>query len=1290
MKNTSKNADAASKLDISNFHYQVIANTFPDLLIEIDRDGNILDYSTSNYSPLYVSPEQFTGRNIMDILPPSTANVAIENCRDALDNKKMTSFEYQFSMSSSSRIFEVRIRPFTKNSLLFVIRDITELKKFETEHQKLLDVLEVSLNEIYMFDPDTLSFQYANQGAIRNLGYSLEQLKTMTPVDIKPEFTEASFRKLIEPMLQREQEKYIFQTAHQRSDGSLYPVEVHLQLVKKTSGYVFLAVILDITERKVTEQKLSESEEKYRNLVEQLPAVVYVDLLDGKGTNLFVSSKIETILGVTEREWLNGDISVWSDRIHPEDRQRVVNAYFQLSEVGQSYNEEYRIITHDRRLLWIHDKGDVLQNNTGDLILHGVMFDVTAIKQGEEKLHKSERQMRNILENLELIAVILDTDGNITFCNDYLLQISGWTRQEILFKSWFEIFIPQESDDTIYLFNDAMEQGGIPTHFENPILTKSGDQKIVKWNNTILFGDDGKIIGTASIGEDITARKLAEQKLHESETRYRQMFETNQAVKLIIDPRDGRIVEANQAAVRFYGYDYTTLTQMKISEINTLSEEDVKREMENARGKERLHFNFRHRLVSGEIRDVEVYSGPIYTPQSDLLYSIIHDVTARKQNEAIIMARIRLLDFAASHSLDETLQAALDEAELLSDSVIGFFHFLNADQDTLSLHAWSTRTARDFCKADGKGIHYPVSDAGVWVDCIRERRPVVHNDYASLPHRKGLPEGHASVIRELVIPILRGNRIVAIMGMGNKPSDYTPQDMDILSRFADLVWDIAERMQAEEALDRNRQHLEEAQRIAHLGSWEWAAKTDSPNWSKELFDILEVDPNQQVPKMAEQDKLYTQESMIRMRSSVERTLQTGEPYEIELEHVRKDGSHKWLLARGERWFDNQGNLIGLRGTALDITERKKAEKRIQQQLMRLNGLHTIDIAISSSFELNTTLNIVLKQAITMLNIDACAILLYNVHSQILEYAAGRGFHSNALQHTTLRTGSGFAGRVVLERKTIHIPNLLETSGTLSKSLEMANEKFTDYYGVPLIVKGEVKGVLEIYHRSLLNPDTEWRAFLETLATQAAIAIDNTQLFESLQHSNLDLTLAYDATIEGWSRALDLRDKETEGHTQRVTNLTVKLAIQMGIPNADILHIRRGALLHDIGKMGIPDRILLKPDKLDAEEWSIMRKHTLYANDMLSPIAHLKPSLDIPLYHHENWDGSGYPYQLQGEQIPLPARIFTIVDVWDALTSDRPYRPAWSKDEAMQHIRDQSGKKFDPAVVDAFLDLMKNQ
>jgi PAS domain S-box-containing protein/putative nucleotidyltransferase with HDIG domain len=394
---------------------------------------------------------------------------------------------------------------------------------------------------------------------------------------------------------------------------------------------------------------------------------------------------------------------------------------------------------------------------------------------------------------------------------------------------------------------------------------------------------------------------------------------------------------------------------------------------------------------------------------------------------------------------------------------------------------------------------------------------------------------------------------------------------------------------------------------------------------------------------------------------------------------------KYALVRKVPLYDGAGNVIGVFGASLDITKRKQAEKKIKQQLARLTAVNEIDRVITSSFDLGLTLNLLLKHVVRQLELDATLILLANPNTKVLEYIAGEGFLGSKIKELKLRIGEDYAGKVALERRMIHVPDLTTAELPFSQPHLTADEKFVAYYGLPLIAKGQLKGVLEVFQRAPLDADEDWLSYLETLAEQAAIAIDNAQLFNNLQQTNADLSLAYDATIEGWSYALDLRDKETEGHTQRVTELTTKLGKKFGLDKRELTYARWGALLHDIGKMGIPDAILQKPDKLSDEEWVIMKLHPVYARKMLERINYLISAIDIPYCHHEKWDGSGYPRGLKGEQIPLPARIFAVVDVWDALTSDRPYRPAWKKRDALDYIKSAAGTHLDLQVVNVFLE-----
>jgi HD-GYP domain-containing protein (c-di-GMP phosphodiesterase class II) len=285
----------------------------------------------------------------------------------------------------------------------------------------------------------------------------------------------------------------------------------------------------------------------------------------------------------------------------------------------------------------------------------------------------------------------------------------------------------------------------------------------------------------------------------------------------------------------------------------------------------------------------------------------------------------------------------------------------------------------------------------------------------------------------------------------------------------------------------------------------------------------------------------------------------------------------------------------------------------------------------------------------------------------------------------LRLGEGYAGKAAMERRLLKVPDLHAEPSGFGKSPLLVGENFISYAGIPLVAKGQIKGVLEVFHREPLDLTPDQQSFLEILAGQAGIAMDNAELYEHQQRSIDNLTIAYNDTLEGWAGALELRDKETEGHTRRVTDLTIRLARALGVSEADQVQIYRGALLHDIGKIGVPDAVVLKPGPLTEAEWELMRRHPQYAYNMLSPIGYLSEALNIPYCHHEKWDGTGYPRGLKGEEIPLAARLFSVVDVWDALTSDRPYRQAWTHEKAKLYIQEQAGFYFDPEVVKTFLD-----
>ena len=380
-------------------------------------------------------------------------------------------------------------------------------------------------------------------------------------------------------------------------------------------------------------------------------------------------------------------------------------------------------------------------------------------------------------------------------------------------------------------------------------------------------------------------------------------------------------------------------------------------------------------------------------------------------------------------------------------------------------------------------------------------------------------------------------------------------------------------------------------------------------------------------------------------------------------------------------------FLSLADIAASAIHRLSLYNQTLQRVQQLSTLRSIDLAITSSLDLNSTLKILVEEVQKLKGITATCILLPDKHTGLLHYRAGKGFSTNLIEQVVLPTDAFRIDPEFPSRFTLTISDLKGTPTSPRHEIGVS-EDFAVYHAYPLVSKDQIKGVLEVYQHESDPLSQEELDFLESLATQAAIAVDVATLIEDLQSSNLELTAAYDSTIEGWSRALDLRDKETEGHTQRVTEMALHLARLVGIPEDELIHVYRGALLHDIGKMGIPDSILLKPAPLTPEESELMKMHPIYAYHLLKPIRFLHPSLDIPYCHHERWDGTGYPRGLKGVEIPLAARVFAVVDVWDALVSDRPYSPRWPKEDAINHIKENIGSYFDPDVANVFINMLE--
>ena len=428
---------------------------------------------------------------------------------------------------------------------------------------------------------------------------------------------------------------------------------------------------------------------------------------------------------------------------------------------------------------------------------------------------------------------------------------------------------------------------------------------------------------------EITERKRAE----EAQARLAALVESSDDA-IIAKDLNGIILSWNRASEHLFGYRPDEVIGKSIALLipPELQEEEEQILRRLSAGERIEHIDTVRLTRDGRRVEVSVTASPIRDSQGRIIGAskIARDITGRKRAECVVQARNRMLA-AADISLGDVLQMALDEIETQTGSGIGFYHFFDADQETLSLQKWSTNTLRNMCSAEGEGSRYPVSMAGVWVDCVHVRRPVIHNDYASLPNRKGMPPGHAPVMREMVIPIFRGERIVAIIGVGNKHTEYNEIDVEIASLLGDFSWEIVERKMAEEKLSKSEHQLALAQGIAHIGSWEWDAISDKITGSDEFSRIfgLDLSTYDSFLELVHPDDRET------VNKAVEETHAHQAPYNVHYRIIHPDGITRVIHAQGAAVTDAAGRTVRMIGTVQDVTEKREMEGKLESLLSEL-------------------------------------------------------------------------------------------------------------------------------------------------------------------------------------------------------------------------------------------------------------------------------------------------------------------------------------------------------------------
>ena len=1131
--------------------------------------------------------------------------------------------------------------------LLMMFSDITERKHTEKtlqERQALLDQTQ-AIAHIGSWELDLLSDR---------LTWS-DEVHRIFGVGI-PEFsgTYEAFLNVIHP----DDRSMVDEAYSQSVQKGLYTFEIEHRIIHQLTGKVrfvhqkadhvrddsgklirSVGMVQDITARKQAEAALAASEKRFRTWIENSSDIVTV--LDARGIIQYESPAIQRLLGYEPRELLGKS---GFDLVHPEDRDWLLAAFKENIHSSEStVSAEFRFRHRDGSWRFLEGIGRAYVDEHNERVALVHSRDVTERKQAEATVAAMQKRFQSLIENAPDGIALLGVDGKLRQVTPSTQQILGYTLEESEGQDPALLTHPDDLPALLEVLNDLIQSPERVVRIQYRFRHKDGSWR---WLESIITN----LIAEPSVQSivfnyrDITERRQAEEQI---------TLQANLLIAVgsaaIATDLNGRVTYWNAAAEKLYGWSAAEALGRNVTELTTpqQSREQAENVMRQLTERKSWSGEFIAQRKDGSVFPALVSDSPFLDTNGKLIgfIGISNDITDLKRAETALKA---------------SEQRYRDLTENFPNGVVSVYN-----RDLFLVFNAGLELKQSGHKAEDLiGRHFT------------ELAPPATCEIA-IPHLQMALDGSVSAYEAQGLDGQYYSVSVAPLhdSMGN------------INEILVVSQNITRLKRAEMALQEKDHLLSEAQKIGRIGSWSYDISSDTMRFSDEMYLLLDVQPEEFQHNHQEFLALvYPSDRPMAARWFAD--IKDGtQARDLNFRLFHKNGELCYLHCTGAVEFNSSAKPSRFIGTAQDVTERRAAEIQIDQQIKRLTALSEIDRAIISSFDQRYTLGVILSHMLSLLQVDAADVLLLDSERNVLSYAAGQGFRTKMMEPARVRMGESHAGRAARERRMIRIPDLRDTTNLQEFNSFVMAEGFVSYIAVPLVVKGNIKGVLEVYQRSMLQPYQDWLEFFNTLAGQTAIAIENTSLFENLRETNEELVHAYDATIEGWSRAMDLRDRETEGHTQRVTKLTLDLARFMGVDESILMHVRRGALLHDIGKLGVPDHILFKPGALSAEERVIIEKHVDFAYEMLAPILYLKPALNIPYFHHEKWDGTGYPLGLKGEQIPLEARIFALVDVWDALLSDRPYRAAWSHEQAIDYIRAQSGSHFDPRVVECFLELL---
>ena len=1052
-------------------------------------------------------------------------------------------------------------------------------------------------------------------------------------------------------------------------NGKRVPIELHIAVVHEPAGSAsgYLIVARNMTQQDEDQRALRERDAIYKVIVEDSPQMIVRFKPDGLIS--FANESFCQYFGIGRQESIGKNLEkviTESSAGTFDNLMKFVSS--EMEPLVQEYLVKGRKDEH-RWLRWV--TRSIVDSENNFIEYQAVGEDVTNQKNAEQTITESEFRFRELLGNVKLIAIILDLQGTINFCNNYFCDVVGIRKDEVIGKNWLESFM--SIDDSISFRKLLLEcglTGVIPAKRENLILTKQGEQRLIAWTNTALSDKNGNVTGIAAIGQDITERNFSEKiqaaiyQISQSATQTQDLDQLYFSIHQVLQ----ELMPADNFFIALYDKDTDELSFPYF--VDQLDSPPQPKKP----GRGLTEFVLRTGktvLVNPEVFNLLVEENEVESigPASvDWL-----GVPLKVEN--------RIIGVMVAQSYSEGIRFKYRDEQMMafvSTQVAMAIDRKRAEQD---LHRSQKRNEL-LVEASTDAIFVERLDGKI-LDCNSVATQLYgysREELCQLNVRDLVPKNKDPLMPDFSIPEIENEGMHG--ETENVRADGTVFPIEISIRLTTIegdqvlvayVRDITERKQAQNAIIESEAKFRDLAETTAAGIFIHRGEKFlyvNPAWCMMTgFGANELKEMNVFDRIAEDQAV---ELIDRVQVHL-RGAQEVDQYELKFE--TRSGE--------KRWFDVNSGLINYEGqtaiigTALDVTARKLHEHEMEA-IVQMSEI------LRSKTKLSEIPPTLLEKLPDLLNIEGALLCTFDKKDKDLIHYYGVGSWK-ALEGITLRKDKGLAGHIMRTGKP-YINHAAKTD-EIFEFPEMI-QTMTSIIGSPMIAQGKVTGALIVGSAQHME---EFEVHLMMALTDiAAGGMHRAFLYEQVLDQTEELKNAYNATLEGWAHALELRDKETQGHSLRIANFTIRLARRMGFDENEIENLRQGALLHDIGKMGIPDTILLKPGTLTEMEWAIMRKHPTYARDMLTQIPFFKGSIDVPYSHHEWWDGSGYPQGLSGEQIPLAARIFAIVDAWDALISNRPYRKAWGRKEALAHIINQAGTHFDPEVVDAFVKLLQEE